>query len=301
MQPKILNLFKIKVVSEVCKTNSYKTAANNLHITPSAVSKIIKSLEDEWNLQLVRSTGNSIKVTGDALKLLDAVTDLLHANDRLVCQLSDINSQHVAPYVKFGSGGSHTKIITTRLLAFILPSFPNLEFEVTANNSAEVLKAVENGELDCGIVSGILPENLDKHFIFEDKISLYAFREHPLVGTPALLKELNFPICFREKGSSTRTSVEHFLSEQQIQLQQIKQTGKNDELTDHLCRTQNAMQFLSDFYYQKSHWKNEYVKIACQELLITIPVFFVTRKKFPFTKLKTYIQQLPFQQEILAT
>ena len=301
MQTKILNLFKIKVLSEVCKTNSYKTTANNLHITPSAVSKVIKSLEDEWNLQLVRSTGNSIKVTEDTIKLSDAITDILRANDRLVNQLLDMNRQHLPAHVKFGSGGSHTKIITKKLLAFILPSFPDLEFEVITNNSTEVSKAVENGELDCGIVSGIMPENLDKQFIFQDHISLYVYREHPLVGMSVSLKDIGFPICFREKGSSTRSSVEHFLSEHHIKPQQIKQTGKNDELTDHLCKTQNAMQFMSDYYYHNSHWKNEYVKVACRELLIDMPVFFITKKGFPFTRLKKHIQELQFQQEILAS
>ncbi|WP_121196583.1 helix-turn-helix domain-containing protein [Mucilaginibacter gracilis] len=63
MNAKIINLFKIKVLSEVCKTNSYLTASKNLYITPSAVSKIIKGLETEWNMCLVNSTGNSIKVT----------------------------------------------------------------------------------------------------------------------------------------------------------------------------------------------------------------------------------------------
>lgn len=301
MENKILNLFKIKVLSEVCKTNSYKIAAGNLHITASAVSKIIKALESEWGVQLVNSTGNSIQLTEKARQLESGIAELLKANDLLFKDILQINGKHSEASIRFGSGGSHTKILTTQLLALVIPAFPDIDFEVIANNSGETVNAIVAGELDCGIVSGDLPDNLDRHFIFEDQISLYAHKDHPINKSETALKEISYPICFREKGSSTRTAVEKFLFQQNIVLPQVKQTSSNDELTDHLCKTQNAMLFLPDFFYHNSKWKNEYVKIACPELPVPIPVYFVTGKNFPYKRLKKFIQQIPFQQEILAS
>ena len=40
METKILNLFKIKVLSEVCKNTSYKTVAGNLHKVKVGMSRI---------------------------------------------------------------------------------------------------------------------------------------------------------------------------------------------------------------------------------------------------------------------
>jgi DNA-binding transcriptional LysR family regulator len=202
--------------------------------------------------------------------------------------------------LQIGSGESHSKIIMNRLLASFLRSFPDLEYDVATQNSTEILKGVESGELDCGIVSGTIPDNIDKELICRDNIFLYAYHKHPLVATGASLKDLNYPICMREKGSSVRLFVEQFLSEKNIRLQNIKQTGKNDELTDHLCQTQNALQFISDFYYRHSQWSNEYVKIQCDELDISIPIYFITRKNFPFVKLKKHMRGITFQDEILA-
>lgn len=301
METKILNLFKIKVLSEVCKTNSYKTAAGNLHITASAVSKIIKSLEAEWGIQLVNSTGNNIKLTDKARQLEGSMSDLLKVNDLLLKDILQLSGKQSEAYVRFGSGGSHTKILTSKLLTLVMPAFPDINFEVIANNSGGAINAIVAGELDCGIVSGELPDNLDRYFIFEDQISLYAHQDNPLVKSGISLKEINYPICFREKGSSTRTAVEKFLDQQHINLPVVKQTSNNDGLTDHLCKKQNAMLFLPEFYYHNSNWKNEYVKIDCVELPIPIPVFFVTGKNFPFKRLKKFIQQIPFQKEILAT
>ncbi|AYL94951.1 LysR family transcriptional regulator [Mucilaginibacter celer] len=301
METKILNLFKIKVLSEVCKNNSYKITAANLHITASAVSKIIKSLEGEWGIQLVNSTGNNIKLTDKARQLENGMADLLKVNDLLLKDILQLSGKHSEASIRFGSGGSHTKIVTGRLLPLVIQAFPDINFEVKANNSGEAVNAIVAGELDCGIVSGELPDSLDRHFIFDDQISLYAHRDNPLVKSSVSLNEISYPICLREKGSSTRTAVEKFLDQQHISLPVVKQTSNNDELTHHLCKTQHAMLFLPDFYYHNSHWKNEYVKIDCMELPIPIPVYFVTGKGFVFKRLKKFIQQIPFQQEILAT
>ncbi|WP_158990288.1 LysR family transcriptional regulator [Mucilaginibacter sp. L196] len=300
MPDKILNLFKIKVLSEVCKTNSYRIASKNLYITPSAVSKIIKSLEAEWNLQLVQSTGNSIKVTPQANQLAGLATDILQAGTNFAEQLSVLNGHNSTAALQIGSGGSHSKIIMNKLLEFFERSFPKLEYDVVTNNSAEILNLVEKGELDCGIVSGIVPDHVDKELIYNDNISLYAYHKHPLASATVSLKDITYPICLREKGSSTRFYVEQFLFENHIQLQNTKQTGKNDELTDHLCKTQDALQFISDFYYRNSNWNKEYVKIQCSEVLIPISVYFITRKNFPFLKLRKHMRSGAFQEEFLA-
>jgi DNA-binding transcriptional LysR family regulator len=301
METKTLNLYKIKVLSEVCKTNNYKIVAGKLHITASAVSKIIKSLEEEWAIKLVNSTGNNIQITDKARQLESKMSDLLEVNDLLLKDILQLSGRHGEAYVRFGSGGSHTKVLTTKLLAFIIKIFPDINFEVIANNSGEAINAIASGELDCGIVSGDLPQNFDRHFIFEDQISLYAHKDNPQVKSNISLKEIIYPICFREKGSSTRTAVEKFLYQRNIDLPKVKQTSNNDELIDHICKKQHAMLFLPDFYYHNSDWKYEYVKINCLELPIPIPVFFVTGKNFPFKRLKSFIQQISFQEEILST
>ena len=84
------------------------------------------------------------------------------------------------------------------------------------------------------------------------------------------------------------------MAEQNIQLKNTKQTGKNDELTDHLCKTQNALHFISDFYYRNSGWSNDYIKVHCDEVVIPISVYFITRKNFPFPKLKKHVDCLSF-------
>jgi DNA-binding transcriptional LysR family regulator len=301
MDHKILNLHKIKVLSEVCKTNSYRIVSKNLYLSPSAISKIIKSLEVEWHVNLVQSTGNSIKVTEQAEVLAVIAEKMLEANDEFNNALAQLKGRSPAAILQIGSGATHSRIIMNRLMASFLNSYTDFEYEVVTCNSAEIFRAFKNDELNCGVVSGALPNHINKDLIYEDNISLYAHQQHPLAAKKVKLDEICYPICLREKGSSTRLFVEQYLADKGRKLHNTKQTGKNDELTGHLCKTLNAVQFLSDFYYRNSHWKDEYVKIDCDDLVIPIPVYFITCKNFPFPMLRKHVQSLSFQDEILAS
>ena len=301
MISKILNLYKIKILSEVCKTNSYRIASQNLFITPSAISKAIKSLEAEWKIELVHSNGNSVKVTAAAEQLAVIASRLLLINDEFNSLVSMLNRESVKSILQIGSGGSHSKIIMNQLLELILRSSPDFGYEVTTSNSVQILNLVERGELDCGVVSGTIPEHVESVLLYVDNISLYAHYTHPLAATTVSLTDLKYPVCLREKGSSTRSYVERFLSEQHIGLSNTRQTGKNEELTDHLCQTQHALQFMSDYYFKNSHWNKEYVKIVCNELVIPVAIYFITRKNFTSEAITNLIGSRKFQDEFLTS
>ncbi|MBL4675438.1 MAG: LysR family transcriptional regulator [Mucilaginibacter sp.] len=301
MSLKILNLYKVKILSEVCKTGSYRIASRNLFITPSAVSKAIRSLEIEWKLKLVESSGNSVKVTDEAKQLAVLTASLLQANDELCNRLNELNGASAKNVLRMGSGGSHSKIILNQLLTYWLLSVPALEYEVTTSNSFEVLAQVDKGELDCGVVSGKVPDDVNSILLFKDTISLYGHRTHPLADANLSLNELIYPICLREKGSSTRKYLEDFILENNIKFMRTLQTGKNEELTDHVCQSDDALQFMSDYYYKHSHWKDNYMKIQCNEVAIPISIYFITRKGFPFDELTQLTENYTFQEEILAS
>ncbi|WP_121196581.1 LysR family transcriptional regulator substrate-binding protein [Mucilaginibacter gracilis] len=113
-------------------------------------------------------------------QLIGAAASLLQANDEFVNLLSSINGLNNKTILQIGSGASHSKIVMNRLLASLTASFPGLEYDVITNNSAEIIKSIEEGQLDCGIVSATVPESIDRQLIYQDKISLYAYHRHPL-------------------------------------------------------------------------------------------------------------------------
>ena len=109
-----LNLYRVFYI--VAKTKSFSESSKNLHISQPAISKNIKTLEDELNTQLFFRTNRGIELTPAAKKLLAYVEkaysyimlgekELIEANsenkDTLTIGISSsLISNYIAPYIK---------------------------------------------------------------------------------------------------------------------------------------------------------------------------------------------------------
>jgi len=67
---------------------SFKTAADELHLTPSAVSHQIKELEDALGVRLFERKTRAVALTGTGHSLLDEVGPLLEALDRSLARIA---------------------------------------------------------------------------------------------------------------------------------------------------------------------------------------------------------------------
>jgi len=114
--------------------------------------------------------------------------------------------------------------------AFILPQFAadfkkvhqNISFEIRTSDSADVVDSVLNNEILLGF-TGARTE--------EKKLHFYPFREDQLVlaaSTKMIINKrvttrslLELPFILREEGSGTRKSMERFLAEKNIGIDQL--------------------------------------------------------------------------------
>lgn len=67
----ILDSRKLLAFTTLARVGSFTLAARELHLTQSAVSHAIKSLEDELEVRLFDRLGRSVKLTPPGLQLLD--------------------------------------------------------------------------------------------------------------------------------------------------------------------------------------------------------------------------------------
>jgi DNA-binding transcriptional LysR family regulator len=67
----ILDSRKLLAFTTLARVGSFTLAARELHLTQSAVSHAIKSLEDELEVRLFDRLGRSVKLTPPGTQLLD--------------------------------------------------------------------------------------------------------------------------------------------------------------------------------------------------------------------------------------
>ena len=101
-----LSLGNLRAFEAVARTLSFNAAAEELHVTQSAVSRQIKGLEDELGAQLFVRGTRHVQVAPDGQVLLRAVEPLLVKLDTSVQQIRRARSRPRVSVTTFASFGS---------------------------------------------------------------------------------------------------------------------------------------------------------------------------------------------------
>ena len=140
-----LSLSHLRAFEAVARTLSFNAAADELHVTQSAVSRQIKGLEDELGAQLFARDTRHVHIAPDGLVLLRAVEPLLRKLDASVQQIRRGRSRQRVSVTTFASFGS----------LWLLPRIegfqrlhPDIDIRVSAHDA---IADLEDPELDLAL------------------------------------------------------------------------------------------------------------------------------------------------------
>jgi len=140
-----LSLTNLRAFEAVARTLSFNAAADELFVTQSAVSRQIKSLEDELGAQLFLRGTRHVQIAPDGQTLLRAVLPLLARLDASVQQIRRAKSRQRVSVTTFASFGSLW--LLPRIEAF-QRRFPAIDIRVSAHDA---LADLDDPELDLAL------------------------------------------------------------------------------------------------------------------------------------------------------
>ena len=145
---------KYRVFIRVADTKHMSKAAREMMYSQQAVSRIIKSLENEIGFKLVKKSRDGIKLTPEAYEILPTVREMIDVEDRLNVLLQAISARNEAlATVIVGTSHRLDYYKLTELLPIINARCPELRIEVKQIAEGEDSKnLLKNGRLDCAIV-----------------------------------------------------------------------------------------------------------------------------------------------------
>ncbi|UXY16892.1 LysR family transcriptional regulator [Chitiniphilus purpureus] len=85
-----LNLEALEILDAIVRKGSFAAAADEVHRVPSAVTYMVKKLEDELGVQLFDRSGHRAKLTAAGQTLLDEGRHLLRAAGDLECRVKRV-------------------------------------------------------------------------------------------------------------------------------------------------------------------------------------------------------------------
>lgn len=145
-----MRLRHLKTFIDAAETGSFWQAAERLNMTPPAVSLQMKSLEDELATRLFDRTVRPAQLTPQGRAVLASVKEIVGLMDRLIAQT---RGHDVSGHIRIGAVFSTMTGILPRALASLQSQYANLSFEVADGFSVQLLKRLENDEIDIALMS----------------------------------------------------------------------------------------------------------------------------------------------------
>lgn len=209
-----MELNSLRAFVQVVRDGSFSQAAEALFITQPAVSKRIASLEAELMTPLFDRVGRQIFLTEAGHQLLPRAEQILHTLVDIRRELSNLSGEIIG---RLSMGTSHH--IGLHRLPPVLKDFskqhPQVDLDIRFISSEKACQAVEQGELELGIVTLPLqpPDQLALQLVWRDPLCFVVSADHPLAQAgkidPATL--MAHPALLPTKSTYTRTLLEEAL------------------------------------------------------------------------------------------
>ena len=215
-----MELKELRSFCAAANLKSISRAAEQLAVGQPVVTTHIRKLEKEIGTTLFDRVRRPIQLTLPGRALLETATPLLQGLDQLLA--TTLNAQALGPVTL----GCVTDIVPHTLLRVVkvfLSSHPHVSVRIKSGSRTEILKMVNQGEVDPGIIQyAERGEQFNYEPLFLYERVLITPRDHPL-----LKEELNsldqiaaWPLILMASGTSTRSILEA----------QLKRTGASYEV-----------------------------------------------------------------------
>ena len=225
-----INLELYKTFYYVAKNESISRAANELLISQPAISKAIKTLEDQLNTNLFIRKRDGVELTeaGETIykKIKDAM-DLIGSAENDLKTLTNMESGTI------NIGASKT-IIHEFLMPYIKSfhkAHPNINIKIYTDKTSDIIKKAKMGIID--VIFTNLPYNLPQEFNEFKLIDLHDcfvanedFSEYK--NKKLTIKDLeNLPLLVLTKGTATRIRLDNFCEENNIHIKPAMEFSSN--------------------------------------------------------------------------
>lgn len=155
---------------EVVKTRHFGKTAENLYLTPSAVSARIKQLEEYFNSPLFIRNRNSIQLTAAGQKLVPYAEMLAATLNDAVKAINNVNVQHLA----LAGTPNAWELYLSQALGSINDYFPALSVRAEIMTNEQLLRQLHSRTIDLAVVSEPLKsEQIDTLPLMKVPLALY--------------------------------------------------------------------------------------------------------------------------------
>jgi DNA-binding transcriptional LysR family regulator len=213
-----MTLRQLEIFEKVATTQHVTKAGEQLLISQSAVSMAIAQLEHISGAPLFERQGRRLLLNDRGRTLLPEAREMLRRVQAIERVLND-SAEKPAGILHVGASTTIANYLLPSLLGEFARLYPRAKALLMVGNTQQIETAVENGELDLGLIEGPCHlASLNASPWRQDELVVIVGKEHPWSKRrSASAKGLaDAPWIMREKGSGTREVFESAMSRKGI-------------------------------------------------------------------------------------
>ncbi|MBA4374304.1 MAG: LysR family transcriptional regulator [Thermodesulfovibrio sp.] len=204
-----MNFYQLAYFKKVAETRSISRAAEELLITQPAVSKQIKSLEEELGTRLFDRIGRKVLLTRAGENLLEHAGRILRSVQEAKTAVHDMSRDCSGELVIGASDHISLHRLPDVLKAYIA-AYPGVDLKLRCHRSETIVGMLKNNLVDLGVIT--LPPaepGLVSKVIWADAMSLVFPKKHPLASMKTIrLKDIiPYGMILPEAATTTRKMI----------------------------------------------------------------------------------------------
>ena len=207
-----LRIKQLRFLSLLAAQGSLAATAEQLSMTPSAASMMLKEIEGLFGTKLFQRKGRGMALTDEGQALLPRCQTVLGEVGAMGSALQGADR----PLLRIGAFPHTTATVLPDLVRRLLGARPAWRLQIVDGSAQQLLQRLLEGEIDLllGRLLRTLPghaamDGLAQRVLYEGRLSVVAARNHPLAGRRSLtLPELlDWPWILPGLTSTTREAL----------------------------------------------------------------------------------------------
>ena len=189
----------------VARLGSFAHAADELHVTQSALSRRIKKLEDSLGAPLLDRTTRSVAVSTLGKEFLPKAKRIIEDYNRSLDDMSELVKVRKG-IISFSCNMTISDTLLPEIIDTFKATYPNIRIRVHEDSSPQALERVISGQSEMAFAQlGEPHPELDFEQLIDDRFVIACHNSHPLAAATSTtwedVKDQHFILLRSESGT----------------------------------------------------------------------------------------------------
>jgi LysR family hydrogen peroxide-inducible transcriptional activator len=168
-----VNIQQLEYILAVDQLKSFSKAADYCHVTQATLSAMVKKLEEQLDIVIFDRKANPIATTENGREILIQAQQVVSHAQALLDSSKSINRK-IEGKLKLGVIPTIASSLMTIILKPLMEKYPALIFEIHEQTTSQLMKSLQDGKLDLGILSTpIAISDLETELLYKEELVLY--------------------------------------------------------------------------------------------------------------------------------